>query len=65
MMKLHLCFMNWSEWSAPVQGYDYKIQVRKCLVCNKENHRRVGWAGQADAHQLEEAMKTVGGANNE
>lgn len=59
-MKFHICQLNWTKWSNPVQGYDYKIQVRKCTVCNRESHRRVGWAGQASAAQLGEAMDSLG-----
>jgi len=63
-MKPHLCFLNWSNWSHITQGFDYKIQVRKCLICNRENHRRVGWAGQTTAKHLNDAIDSIGERND-
>jgi hypothetical protein len=59
-MKLHLCCLNWSQWSDTVQGYAEKRQYRKCLVCNLiESRNSCGYDEQIKANTANEAVKSI------
>lgn len=42
-MKLHICKLNLSKWSAPVDGYSKALQFSGCLVCGKVHSRSLGY----------------------
>jgi len=58
-MKLHLCLLNFSEWSDAVQGYEDTLQFRCCTTCHKLEWRRIGYSGQVKALAMNEIKKQV------
>lgn len=60
-MKLHLCSLNWSRWSAPFYTLDhgFKQQWRCCTVCNKALFRSLGWDKHVSLEDVIAALSSI------
>ena len=60
-MKIpHLCILNYSKWSAAIEGADGTVQFRECEICGRTNYRNVGYAAQVTERQINEALEKIG-----
>lgn len=57
-MKIHICDLNYSNWSDPILGYGSNLeQVRYCKVCNRVN-RKI-YSGTTIISSLDSILKAL------
>jgi hypothetical protein len=58
-------FHKWSKWGKPVDAYAGRIQWRICEVCNAVDYRKIPYANQSYAQDIEESLSSLKDTDHE